>query len=174
MDDFGTFERNGDDVDLRYERYFPNTIETVWAALTDPERLGDWMGPARVEPRLGGCYELFIDRARPMTGRILTWEPPRLLEFSWDFGDEPPSVVRCELASDGEGTRLVFVHKSIGFAWIGLVLPGWHVHLERLASLLRGEAQPLSTERWREMQSVYLDRYRIEGVMLDPPAGHCG
>jgi hypothetical protein len=54
------------------------------------------------------------------------------------------------------------------------VLPGWHVHLERLASLLRGEAQPLSTERWREMQSVYLDRYRIEGVMLGPPAGRCG
>ena len=26
--------------------------------------------------------------------------------------------------------------------------------------------------RWRELQAVYLDRYKLEGVMLDPPAGH--
>jgi uncharacterized protein YndB with AHSA1/START domain len=174
MDDLGTFARNGDTVDLSYERHFPRSVETVWAALTDPARLGDWLGQARVEPHVGGRYELFVERARPMTGRILAWEPPRLLEFSWDTGDAPPSVVRCELAPDGAGTRLLFTHKGIGFAWIGLVLPGWHVHLERLASLVRGRAEPPSIGRWRDMQSIYVDRYRLEGVMLDPPAGHCG
>jgi uncharacterized protein YndB with AHSA1/START domain len=170
MDDLGNFERQGDAVDLRYERYYPRAIETVWAALTDPERLRDWIGQARVEPRLGGRYELFVDRARPMTGQILTWEPPRLLEFSWDTGDAPATVVRWELAPDGAGTRLILTHKGMGFEWIGLVLPGWHVHLELLGSVLLDHAPLLSMERWREMQSVYL----IEGVMLDPPAGHCG
>ncbi|MDB5405693.1 MAG: hypothetical protein JWL84_605, partial [Rhodospirillales bacterium] len=28
-------------------------------------------------------------------------------------------------------------------------------------------------ERWREMQGVYIDRYKLEGVMLDPPPDHC-
>ncbi|MFI4986934.1 MAG: SRPBCC family protein [Alphaproteobacteria bacterium] len=174
MDELGTFERRGDGVDLRYERHYPRPIETVWAALTEPARLADWVGPALVEPRLGGRYELFIDRPRPMTGRILTWEPPRLLEFSWDTGDAPANVVRCELAPDGDGTRLIFMHKGIGFVWIGLVLPGWHTHLERLASLLAGEAQPLSRPRWRALQAIYLERYKLEGVMLDPPPGHGG
>src|SRR5438552_2063215 len=108
MDDLGTFERRGDDVDLRYERRYPRPVETVWAALTDPVRLADWIGAALVEPRVGGRYELFVDRKRPMTGRILTWEPPRLLAFTWDTGDAPPSTVRCELSHDGDGTRLIF------------------------------------------------------------------
>lgn len=174
MDELGTFQRHGDRVDLRYERHYPHPIETIWAALTDPARLNDWMGLALVEPHVGGRYELFIDRPRPMTGRILTWEPPRLLEFSWDTGDAPGTVVRCELVPDGGGTRLIFLHKGVGHVWIGLVLPGWHVHLERLGSLLSGQAQPFSMPRWRELQSTYLGRYKIEGVMVDPPPGHGG
>jgi uncharacterized protein YndB with AHSA1/START domain len=174
MDDLGTFDRRGDVADLRYERRFPRPIETVWAALTEPARLADWMSAARVEPHVGGRYELFVDRKRPMTGRILTWEPPRLLEFSWDTGDAPPSRVRCELTLDGDFTRLIFIHKGIGFPWIGLVLPGWHGFLEGLRGLLAsGAPQPSSMERWRELQAIYLDHYKLEGVMTDPPPGHC-
>src|SRR5208337_5665038 len=132
MDELGTFDRHGGTVDLRYERHYPRPVETVWAALTEPARLADWLGQALVEPHVGGRYELFTDRSRPMTGRILTWQPPSLLEFTWDTGDAPASVVRCELTPDGDGTRLLFVHNGIGSVWIGLVLPGWHVHLERL------------------------------------------
>jgi len=173
MDELGTFSRDGDIVDLRYERRYPRPIGTVWAALTEPVRLAAWLGQALVEPHVGGRYELFIDRKRPMTGRILTWQPPALLEFSWDTGDAPASVVRCELSSDGDGTRLIFAHKGIGFVWIGLVLPGWHVHLERVDLLLAGTVQPMDMTRWRELQTIYLDHYKLDGVMLDPPAGHC-
>lgn len=109
-----------------------------------------------------------------MTGRILAWEPPKVLEFSWDTGDGPPSVVRCELAPDGDGTRLIFRHAAIGYEWIGLVLPGWHTHLERLTSLMGGKILPDSMERWRELQAIYLEAYRLEGVMTDPPPQHCG
>ena len=108
-----------------------------------------------------------------MIGRILTWQPPTLLEFIWDTGDAPASVVRCELTPDGDGTRLVFLHNGAGFVWIALVLPDWHVNLERLDSLLAGDAaQSFSMARWRELQQVYLDRYELSGAMLDPPTGH--
>src|SRR5216683_2246105 len=93
--DLGTYEHHGETADLRYVRRYDRPPETVWAALTRPERLADWMGKAVVEPRLGGRYELFVDRKRPMTGRISLWQPPRLLEFSWDTGDGPASTVRC-------------------------------------------------------------------------------
>jgi hypothetical protein len=42
-------------------------------------------------------------------------------------------------------------------------LPGRHVHLQRLASLLLGRPEPSSTARWREMQSVHLDGYKLDG-----------
>jgi uncharacterized protein YndB with AHSA1/START domain len=176
MDDLGTIERRGDQADLCYERRYPRPIESVWAALTDPARLEDWLGRARVEPRVGGCYELFVDRAKPMQGRIRTWDPPRLLEYSWnaDHGGGPESVVRCELTPDGDGTRLIFRHRGLGFPWVGLVSPGWHTHFERLDGLLAGKVRPLDMARWRALQGSYLDRYKFEGVMLDPPPGHGG
>ena len=107
--DLGTFTRRGDVVDLRYERFYPRPIETVWAAFTQEERLADWIGSALVEPHAGGRYELFTGRPRRMTGRILTWQPPHLLEFSWDTGDAPPNRVRVELSAADGGTRMTSV-----------------------------------------------------------------
>ena len=171
-DQLGTYERHGDVVDLRYERHYPRPIETVWAALTDPIRLADWLSAATVEPREGGRYELFTERPRPMTGRITVWEPPRVLEYSWDTGDAPINTVRWELSPDGAGTKLVLRHLGMQFHWVGLVLPGWHSLLERLDGLLAGTPKPDSMERWRALQAVYVAEYKLEGVLLDPPPGH--
>jgi uncharacterized protein YndB with AHSA1/START domain len=179
MDEFGTFDRVGDQATLHYERRYARPIQTVWAALTTPERLADWLGAAFVEPFAGGRFELFIDRPDPdarMLGRVLRWDPPNLLEFSWKVGSEPETTVRCELTADGpNATRLLFSHGAMGFKWVGLVLPGWHSLFERLTTALEtGGPTPASMERWRELQVLYIERYRLEGVLLDPPAGHGG
>ena len=114
--DLGTYVRKGSAAGLRYERRYDRPVETVWKALTDPVRLADWMGTATVEPYVGGRYELFIDGPEPMRGQVVTWQPPRLLEYSWNGPGAPPSLVRCELVPDGAGTRLIFVHRAIRFA----------------------------------------------------------
>lgn len=114
--DLGAYIRDGSAAGLRYERRYDRPAETVWKALTDPTRLADWMGEARVEPYVGGRYDLFIDTPRPMHGRVVTWQPPQLLEFSWTGSGAPPSVVRCELISEGSGTRLIFMHRAMRFA----------------------------------------------------------
>jgi uncharacterized protein YndB with AHSA1/START domain len=54
QEQLGAFERRDDSLDMRFERYYPRSIEKVWSALTDPVRLQDWMGAAYVEPRAGG------------------------------------------------------------------------------------------------------------------------
>ncbi|MDB5438964.1 MAG: hypothetical protein JWM33_1391 [Caulobacteraceae bacterium] len=176
-DPLGTFERHGDNLDLRFERLYPRSIETVWAALTNPARLEDWLSPAVVEPQLGGRYELFVNRDKGrMIGTILTWEPPTLLEYRWDTGDAPPNIVRCELSAEGpNATRLVFIHKDVPFKWAALTLPGWHQLLENLGRLLAGQEQPApGMARWRELQQAYLEAYGLEGSLTDPPAGHEG
>lgn len=114
--DLGPYVRNGSAAGLRYERRYDRPVETVWKALTEPARLADWMGAARVEPYVGGRYELFIDSPQPMRGRVVTWQPPELLEYSWHSAGAPSSLVRCELVPDGAGTRLIFMHRAFRFA----------------------------------------------------------
>ena len=58
-----------------------------------------------------------------------------MLGYTWNEGGDE-SVVRFELAADGEGTLLVLTHERIdslpGFG------AGWHAHLDMLDGLLAG------------------------------------
>jgi len=164
----GTFERHGDHLDVRFERHYPRPAETVWSALTDPVRLADWMGVSYVEPHVGGRFETMLDASHPMTGRVLVWDPPKVLEFSWSNGHAPDSTIRYELAPDGNGTRVIFTHRHMPYATSALMLPGWHVFFARLARLLEDATPPDWQTRWRQMQTVYVDRYGLEGLTLDP------
>lgn len=172
MGDLGTFTRRGDVVDLRYERFYARPVETVWSAFTQPERLSDWLSSAIVEPHSGGRYELFTGRPRPMTGRILAWEPPHVLEFSWDTGDAPVNRVRVELTAEGGGTRLIFQHFDVPYVWAALTLPGWHNLFDNLAAALAGTPRIHGMDEWKALQGRYVAAYALTGVMLDPPPGH--
>ena len=167
IEELGAFKRRDDHIDVRFERRYPRPVETVWSALTDPARLADWMGVSHVEPRVGGRFDLMVDGPHPMTGRVLVWEPPQVLEFTWSNADAPDSTVRYELTRDGDGTRLIFTHKGMPYASSALMLPGWHVYLARLGSLLDEAPPTQSKPSWREMQAIYVDRYKLHGVRLD-------
>jgi uncharacterized protein YndB with AHSA1/START domain len=174
MEDLGTYTETTDGkVKLRFERLYPRPIEIVWAALTTPERLSDWLGAVDVEPRVGGRFNCFVNRDEEARtrGDVLSWEPPRLLEFSWSTPDSPEDTkVRCELSDAGGGrTRLVFTHCGMERKWMGLVFPGWHRLLERLGKLMNGEPTASPDGRWRELQGVYLERHQLKDVLTDPP-----
>ncbi len=113
---------------LRLERRYDRPVETVWKALTEPARLADWMGPARVDPYVGGRYELFVNDPDPMLGKVITWQPPELLEFSCNGHGARQSLVRCELVREGAGTRLIFMHRAIRFATSCLTLGVWRMN----------------------------------------------
>lgn len=129
--DLGTFVRQGSTTALRYERRYDRPVETVWKALTEPARLADWMGQAEVDPYVGGRYELFVNSPDPLRGRVVTWKPPELLEFSWTGPEAPTSVVRCELVRDGAGTKLIFMHRAMRFAASCLSLGGFRMNYFR-------------------------------------------
>lgn len=164
---FGTFERRGDHIDVRFERRYPRPIETVWSALTEPERLADWMGVSRVEPFEGGRFEMMLDGPHPMTGRVRIWDPPHVLELGWSNTHAPDSIVRYELQRDGDGTLLTLTHWGMPYRNSALMLPGWHDFLARLGSLLDG-AVPRDEPSFHTMQAAYIDHYRLTGVALEP------
>jgi uncharacterized protein YndB with AHSA1/START domain len=174
MEDLGTYTEGPDGkVQLRYERVYPRPIETVWAALTQPERLADWLGACDVEPRLGGRFNCFVNRdpEAQTIGRVTAWEPPSLLEFTWGHhGEAEETRVRAELTPLGPNeTRMVFTHGMMDRKWTALTFAGWHHLLEQLGGLMRNGERTLVEDNWDELKALYIDRYKLEGVLTEPP-----
>lgn len=164
----GKVTRVRDRVDVRFERHYPRPVETVWNAITEPARLADWMGAAHVEPRQGGRIEMMTDGPFPMRGEVSVWDPPHVLEFSWSNAHAQDSVVRYELQRVENGTRMLFSHQGIPYASSALFSPGWHSLFAALSAMLDEKAVGPEPGSFRKMQAVYVDRYRLEGVALDP------
>jgi len=106
----GTVTKAGEGVyDLRFERRYGLPIDTVWAALTEPARLADWLALATLDLRVGGAIVLdWPEMGDRLDGVIVALDPPRLLAFTWSEPDGAPgSVVRWELSEEPDGCRLL-------------------------------------------------------------------
>lgn len=164
----GTIERRGNDIDVRFERFYPRPVESVWKALTEPERMADWLGQSLVEPFVGGRYETMLDGIKPMRGIVRVWEPPALLEYAWRSDHAPDSVARWELTAMDKGTRLVLKHLKIPYANANLMMPGWHVYLQHLNAALSGEAPIDFNMAWRSLQDDYAEHLGLQDLTREP------
>jgi uncharacterized protein YndB with AHSA1/START domain len=88
-------------------------LEQVWAALTDPRTIGEWMLDSLVEVDLqvGGKYAFFGGET---TGTFTAIAAPNRLEYTWrqsgwknEWAD---SNVRWELRRDGNSTQVQLTH----------------------------------------------------------------
>jgi uncharacterized protein YndB with AHSA1/START domain len=166
--DLGVLERGDGEVTIRFARRLPHPPGKVWRALTEAGHLAAWF-PTTVEGDLavGAALEFSFREVAipPMTGTMLAFDPPRVLEFIW--GDER---LRFELTADGEGTRLGF---TATFAELGKAArdaAGWHVCLDLLGCALAGEAAPQSSDdRWRQVIGTYQARFGPDASVAAPP-----
>ena len=159
----GTVEHRDGATVLRFERRLAHPVDRVWAALTEPARLREWLADADAELAEGGAVTLRWlntddegNRA-VMDATVTELDAPHVLEISGD----PHGVLRFELSEDGPATRLVFTVSRPSDEATDLVLPGWHIHLEHLADALDGrpvdwpawgaEHRP----RWQELHDCY-------------------
>lgn len=86
--------------------------EQAFQALIDPDQLNRWIArEAAVDARPGGTYDFGWGHC-PI--KVLEIESGRKLSYSWQYGDEPETVVTWTLEGSGGGTRITLVHS--GFA----------------------------------------------------------
>src|ERR1700712_2115401 len=106
-DRLGEIPQTGDGADLVFERRLAQPIEKVWAALTVPERISEWlMTRTEIDLRVGGRFALeWVDEDYRMAGEIVELDPPRVIAWTWPHKEHPDSVVRWELTPDGAGCR---------------------------------------------------------------------
>ena len=153
----GTLLADGEHATLTFHRVYDHAPAKVWEAITTPEGLRGWLlcTEALIEGRVGGRIEMVSGPPQyRSTGKILAWEPPRLLEYEWNVAPVPEmprgeqAIFRYELAPVGEATHLLVTVRRITLQSARGFLPGLHAFLERLEAQLAGRALPDWLERF--------------------------
>jgi uncharacterized protein YndB with AHSA1/START domain len=111
------------------------------------------------EPRVGGhIYDLGVDGSRCEWSRVLVYEPPSRVVFSWDIGPtwqletDPARTSEVEvlfLAESADSTRVELEHRYLdrhGTGWRAVADgvdgdAGWPLYLHRYADLIGGTEQ---------------------------------
>jgi uncharacterized protein YndB with AHSA1/START domain len=130
-------------------RTFDTTLEDLWDAISNAERLPRWFAPVTGDFRLGGKYQIQGNAS----GTITRCEPPRELALTWEFGGGV-SWVEVSLKPEGEGARLELRHiqypeahwdtfgpGAVGVGW-ELGLMGLDIHLANPNASKPPEADP--------------------------------
>lgn len=144
---------SGETVCVRLTRQYQASVEDVWDAITDPDRVERWFLPLTGELRVGGRFQIEGHAG----GDILVCRPPVLLQVT--FGG-PTSVVEVRLSPEGsDRTRLELAHtvplevamSGAGALYVG---PGWDGALMGLGLFLAGEVtgSPIAAARSPEVQ----------------------
>jgi uncharacterized protein YndB with AHSA1/START domain len=147
-----SLERDGQPaLAVTLSRPYETTVEDLWDAVTNAERIPRWFLPVRGEFRVGGRYQLEGNAG----GEILACEAPTRLSVTWEYGGDMSWVdVRISKEAEG-GARLTLEHVAYpsahwddfgpGAAGVGwdLGLIGLGAHLETGAAV-----DPKEAEAW--------------------------
>jgi uncharacterized protein YndB with AHSA1/START domain len=155
---------------MTFERVIQRPIAAVWAALTEPDQLATWFYPFQGRLAEGETVVIPWDEAG-LHSRIVAFDPPRLLAWTWHNEGEPESIVRWELFDEGGWTRFVLTHNLpvLGANEPTDTLAGWHEHLDTLVDALAGRERAWSNDTWRRLKDAYA--FEIEKALLPGDEG---
>lgn len=141
---------------LTLVRHLPGSIERVWAYLTDPKFLAKWLSDGVVADCVGGEVRLEMGA----TGRVTVFEPPHVLEYTWNEldlsrGPITDSLVRWELSEAENGVRLTLTHSRLSEKEVVLHSAGWHALLHRLSACVDGRAPEPKGELYARFKAEY-------------------
>ena len=150
---------------VRRQIIVPAPVSTAFSVFT--ERFGDFkprehnllkapIAETVFEPRVGGhIYDRAVDGTECRWARVLAYDPPDRVVFSWDISptwqieDDPEHTSEVEVRFLSEGpdqTRVELEHRKLdrhGPGWAAVAdgvadEQGWTLYLRRFAELLAG------------------------------------
>ena len=131
-------------------RAYAATIDDVWDALTNRERIPRWFLPVSGELRLGGRYQLEGNAG----GTVTSCDPPRAFAVTWEYGGQV-SWVTVRLTERDGSTQLALEHVAHDDAsWEqfgpGAGGVGWDLGMMGLGEHLSGAARvkPADAMKW--------------------------
>lgn len=125
---------------------YPTTVDDLWEACTQADRLERWFALVSGDLQLGGRYQVEGNAS----GEVVACEPPRSFTVTWEFGGDT-SQLAVHLAPEGDRARLTLEHMHTGDAdsefWAlfgpGATGVGWDLALLGLSLyLVAGQSRP--------------------------------
>jgi uncharacterized protein YndB with AHSA1/START domain len=156
---------------LTISRVYDTSLEDLWDACTNPERIPRWFLPVSGDFKLGGRFDIEGNAS----GTIERCDPPHSFDATWEFGGAT-SWIELKLTPEPDGrTRFALDHiahiddeiwaqygpGAVGVGWDGAVM-GLTLHLtgaerpepEAIAAWVASDEgrsfNTLSSERWTE------------------------
>ncbi len=140
------------------EMTYPQSIKQVWKALTESEKIAEWLMPNDFQPRVGHRFTFTSLPQHMWSGtvycEVVEVDPPSRLAYTWQGGNLPTTLVTFTLKSVPTGTELKLVHS--GFASGGkasatirdILGSGWRskVLVTRLPETLRRMSEESATQ----------------------------
>ncbi|MEJ2862879.1 SRPBCC domain-containing protein [Actinomycetospora flava] len=133
-----------------WRREYPDPVEDVWAAITESERLGRWIGTWTGEPRVGGTVSFTLtgevdaggEVDEPTDVLILACDPPRHLVVEFPAPDEQSWHLDLTVEAHEKGAVLVFAQRLVEGVTPADIDAGWRWYLDRLGASLAGTPMP--------------------------------
>ena len=155
MNEFGSLHKVNDRYELRFERFFTNSIEDVFRAITNPSDFSQWypFATGEMDLRIGGKISFDDGEGTTYEATITELEEPHLFGFR-----EIDDVIHISLQGDVEGCRMTFIHTFDDDSWAVNTAAGWHRCLDVLDQIVNGQ-----TIEWpdnaAELREVYREAF---------------
>ena len=136
---------------IQHKFFFPHPPEVVWAYLTKPELMEQWLMPNDFEPFIGFDFQ-FTTKPLPDVDfdgiiycKVLELVRPGRLSYSWKLGPGNgiiviDSIVEWTLVPKEGGTELLLVHSGFkegqGVTIVNMMKEGWLKNIHKIATLL--------------------------------------
>ncbi len=161
-DPTGRHELRDDISYLVLTREFRAPVADVWAAITESDRLGRWIGTSTGDPASGSVdFRMTFEGDGSHVGRyeIDVCEPPHRLVLRSSY-DGSEWLLELDLAEADSVTTLTFAQVMTDPETAASVGPGWEFYLDRLVAAETGsEVASIVFEDYYPAQA---DHYRAE------------
>jgi uncharacterized protein YndB with AHSA1/START domain len=140
--------------DILIKWYFPHPPEKVWACLTDPELIAQWLMKNDFKPVVGHKFQ-FHTKPIPKMGfdgivycEVMEIVPGQKLVYTWKGGAKPgviglDTILIWTLAAKNDGTEIILEHKGFkgwkNYITSIIMANGWRKHIPRRMGKLLNE-----------------------------------
>lgn len=168
----GQHERLGEEDAVVFERRFRAPIDDVWAAITESDRLGRWIGTWSGDPASGSVQFLMTAEGEGVaesTYQIEACDPPHRLDLR-SVDESGTWVLRLSLEETQGFTTLRFAQLLPDLAVLDDTGPGWDYYLDRLVAVeTEGDVEAIDFER--DYHPALVGHYRAIRERLEAERG---